>query len=780
MQIRSALWSPCLLLQIYSAQAAWVRKFHCASSQSTDPAEKAFRIDSLHGSFDTVDSPTRFILSILGVHNVSRFGCSDLESAGIGDSARFHVLGHPVGSVEHVTSECPLPITDTLTPPEGLLFSNFEIGYSFRHTHRLQTLETEISFPSQNGVELDCAAVKITPDIGKEASVAFAVISVAVMVLVGLASWYRRVHASGSNSLVEHQSPRGAKNRIWAVILDASDYIRYLQFVFLAGSLTMEYPGFYQPVVSQVAWSSLLYWGGPIDHGFTYKGVEDGIYVSNASYGLEYMSQMLGFPQMTDIMFDAFINLFLLAFGLAIVLVALYLGTFGLSQKLPFGLTFRDGGYMAIGLALSFFSLPLLSFMSYELILIGYLPNYRVILVGITMAFIVLANYLITRHFDAVQEVEVSSQSGHSNMEDHSSVLREVTRAFSHYLPHAIPLIQGIMIGGLQDYGLTQLLVLGSCEVIVLVHLACQQRLQILTSRNAWCACVRLLTLCLSTAFTTSLSETGRQWIGYLILCLHGAVILTHFVLSIWQLSRAYRKSKLLPGRASQSLPLTDVDPFRLSTNDSSTADTNSLDRQKDSLGSFADYTRPRSSGTSSYRGIEIRTSFNNYPNHRPAPTSIPANTEHDPTEFTEFYRAPRARIGPQSSCTDSGRSSTSDQANESAEFSGESSFELRAANRVSQNTLDEWLDAPERLNVDYSVRESDQFYGRQKINDTVSESSSTVGLTGNVGNGASGNNTLKDWTRRTATRLKPPKKPKEKGFQVVRPARPPGPPELP
>ncbi|KAH8429058.1 uncharacterized protein LDX57_006728 [Aspergillus melleus] len=602
------------------------------------------------------------------------------------------------------------------------------------------------------------------------------------MVLVGLASWYRRVHASGSDSLVENQSTRADQSRIWAVILDVSDYIRYLQFVFLAGSLTMEYPGFYQPVVSQVAWSSLLYWSGPIDHGFTYRGVEDGMYVSNASYGLEYMSQMLGFPQMPDIMFDAFINLFLLVTGLVVVLVALYLGTFGPSQKLPFSLAFRDGGYMVIGLALSFFSLPLLSFMSYELILIGYLPNYRVILVGIAMAIIVLANYLITRRFNPLEEVEVGSQLG-GNMEDHFSVSREVFRACSHYLPHAIPLIQGIVIGGLQDYGLTQLLVLGSCEVIFLVHLAGQQRLQILTSRNAWCACVRLLTLCLSTAFTTSLSETGRQWIGYLILCLHGAVILTHFALSIWQLTRAYRKSKLFPGQTSQSLPLTDVDPFRPSTNNGSAADNNSLALQKDSLGRFADYTRSGSSGTSSYRGIEIRTSFNNYPNHRAPPTSMPANTQHDATEFTDFYRAPRARIGPQSSCTDSGRSSTSDDLNESAHSSDEPSFELTSANRVSQNTLDEWLDVPGRLNVDYSVRESDQFYGRQKPSDTVSESSSTMGLTGIVGSEASGKDTLKHWTRRAVTRLKPPKKPKEKGFKVVRPAGPAGPPgpsELP
>ncbi|KAI9045908.1 uncharacterized protein KD926_005851 [Aspergillus affinis] len=776
MQIRSTLWNPSLFLYLLSAQAAWVRKFHCASSQPTDPAEKAFRIDSLHGSFDTVDSPTRFILSILGVHNVSKFTCNDLDLTGIGDSAQLHVLGHPVGSVEYIRSECPLPITDTLTPPEGLLFSNFEIGYSFSHTHRLQTLETEISFPSQNGVELDCAAVKITPDIGKAASAAFTFIPLAVMAIVGLASWYRRVHASESDSLIEHQNPHAL--RIWAAILDVSDYIRYLQFILLAGSLTMEYPGFYQPVASQVAWSSLLYWSGPIDHGFTYKGVEDGMYVSNGSYGLEYMSQMLGFPQMPDIMFDAFINLFLLLSGLAVVLMALYLGTFGPSQKLPFGLTFRNGGYIIIGLVLSFYSFPLLSFMSYELILIGYLPNYRVVLVGLGMVLILLANYLITRYFDQLQEVEVSSQWTH----DQSSVSREIFRAISHYLPHAIPLIQGIIIGGLQDYSLTQILVLGCCEVIFLVHSALQQRLEILTSRNAWCAGTRLLTLCLSTSFTTSLNETGRQWIGYLMLCLHGAVILTYCLLSSWHLWRTSRKGKLFSGRgASPSLSLTDLDPIRLRANDRSTLDSNSLTCPKSSSGSFTDHARPGSSGTSSYRGIEIRIGFNNYSTHRAPLTSTPANIEHGPTDSTEFYRAPRARIDHQYLYTESGDSSTPDNIGAAAEApSAEPTPELKPTNRMSQNTLDEWLNVPERVDIDYSVRESDQYYGRMNISDTVSESSSTVGLTREVGSEASRKDTVKDWTQRASRRLKPPKKPKEKGFQVVRPKRPPGPPTHP
>ncbi|PLB52229.1 hypothetical protein P170DRAFT_507076 [Aspergillus steynii IBT 23096] len=777
MQIWSALWTPYLFLHLLSVQAAWVSKFYCASSQPTDPAEKDFRVDSLHGFFDTLDSSTRLRLSILGVHNVSQFSCSDLDLAGLGDAARLHVLGHPVGHVEHVRSDCPLPITDTLTPPEGLLFSKFEIGYSFSSNHRLQTLATEISFHSQSGDELDCAAVKITPDIGKDVSAVITYLPFAVVVLVGLASWYNRSNALETHSHTEHQSPWASQNLIWAIILDVSDYIRYLQFVFLAGSLTMEYPGFYQPVASQVAWSSLLYWSGPIDHGFTYRGVEDGMYVSNGSYGLEYMSQMLGFPQMPDIMFDTFINLFLLISGLVVVLVALYLLTFGPSQKLPFPLALRDGSYMTLGLTLSFFSLPLLSFMSYELILIGYLPNYRVILVGLGMVIIVLANYLIKRQFDSRIEMEDPSPLGDLNTEYQPSLLREALTAFSHYLPPAIPLVQGIVIGGLQDYGLVQLLLLGFCEVTFLIHAAVQRRLQIFASRNAWCAVVRLLTLCLGISFTTSLSESGRQWIGYLMLCLHGVVILAFLLLSIWEISRALRKGKFLPRlRTPQSLVLTDLEPARRSASSGSTSDINPSIDQKGSFDSFADYNRPGSSGTSSYRGFDTPISFNNYHNFTAPPTSTPTNTKHYVTDFSAFYRAPRARSGPQSLHAATGRRSTSGSFSSPADPSAHSSFESKAANRLSRNTLDEWLDVPGRSNVDYSVRESDQFYGRPKISSAVSEASSTVGLTRNSSGDISGREALQGWARQAVSRLREPKKGKKKGFEVVRPPRP-GPP---
>jgi hypothetical protein len=115
MQLRSRSWILVLIftLNILACEAGWVSKFQCGSSELRDPRDTPFRIDSLRGKFE---SPTKFSLSILAIHNTTHFTCSDLDLRLLETSFRFHVLGIPVGHMESFHSKCPLPITETLTP----------------------------------------------------------------------------------------------------------------------------------------------------------------------------------------------------------------------------------------------------------------------------------------------------------------------------------------------------------------------------------------------------------------------------------------------------------------------------------------------------------------------------------------------------------------------------------------------------------------------------------------------------------------------------------------
>ncbi|KAL4924716.1 uncharacterized protein BDV17DRAFT_300878 [Aspergillus undulatus] len=743
-------------LYILACQGAWVRNFPCGSQSGfLQVPDTPFRIDSFHGGLNTFDGSTTLSLSILGVHNESQFMCDYLDLTNFKD----HFL-------KHFKSRCPLPITDALTPPEGLLFSEYELIYSLVHAHRLQTLAAEISFRGRNGTDIACTWVKITPDIGKTASAAFTYIPAIITILVGIASYLKHVNDPGNNSPTAWAWTR--QGPIWEIILDIASYLRYLQFIFLVGSLTMEYPGFYQPIVSQLAWSSLLYWTGPINHGFTYSGIEDGMYVSNSSYGLEHMAQMLGFPQMPDIMLNASINLVILVSALVVASSVILLASLDTKQVL---INAQAAGRLILAVALSFFALPLLSYMSYEFILIGYLPSYRVTLVGLTMVFLVYLNYAITSYFNSQRELRLRNMSSAVDSgESQPTRLEKLGQALSHYLPHAIPLIQGIVVGGLQDWGLAQILVIGGCEAIILISMVLQQRTRILRSMAAWCATVRLVTVTLSITFVCPSSEAIRQWIGYLILCLHGGVIIFgHLVVSLWKVC-------LSETNLPQEFPLRNTPPH-LRPNTAKSHVNHNL--QKLSLETLRSTIRPGLSGASYF------TDFSDTDNMITPFSPTPTGVKHYVTDFSAFYRPPRPSSsrralsetgstmtnqeeasGSMNPILGSGSGSAIASASASASASTSSSI-AESSNDPSRNNLDELLELPSRPNVDYSTREVDSYYSHGRPVPATNCATALVLPPLVDEEQAHG---LLNRARKAAARMKPTRK--EKGFQVVRPPR--------
>ncbi|CAG8900264.1 unnamed protein product [Penicillium egyptiacum] len=767
MRLRSRSWVLVLIftLNILACEAGWVSKFQCDSSELHEPWDTPFRIDSLRGKFE---SPTIFSLSILAIHNTTHFTCSDLDLPLLETSFRFHVLGIPIGHIESFNSECPLPITETLTPPEGTLFSKYEILYSFGNAHRLQTVFAEISFRTQDGAHLDCAAAKITPEIGRAASVIFTYLPAVVMALVGAASW--KTHANDALrwiSLFESRAAWSILGPMWEIISDLAGYLQYLQFIFLAGSLTLKYPGFYQPIVSQAAWSSLLYWMGPIDHGFTYPGVEDGMYVTNGSYGLEYMSQTLGFPQMPDITIDSFINLSILLFAVVVISLILCLIMSRLSGGFHLSSVTWNVGCIIIGMALSFSSLPLLSYLSYELVLIGYLPNYRIILVGLSIAILVYSNFLLTRHVQRQKELnDSSSPDDFSQGGGSAGSPIKPGQYLSQYLPAAIPLLQGIVIGGLQDWGLVQVLLLMGTEIILLLHMATSLRGRLFVSISAWCTIVRLLTICLSITFACSSNETTKQWVGYIMLCLHGIMIIFGFLISaLWQLTQD------LPGNVGTVLK-----PLSNQRNKSNTARCSSsghfmpdpedrtmgivLDRMGENRQKreFTGLFNSGSSEPSRRSGVPLNASVNST-SAFPSPT----HERYHITDFSAFYRQPRHRY------KDPPKRSSA--LNNSHEEPAENPRSHSHLSNPFQDPLDELMEVPIRPNIDYSMRESDLFYGK-----LGNGSASPVPIPQEPPKESQkSRNPLREWAVRAVETFNPKKKKKkkkEKGFQVMRPPR--------
>ncbi len=434
---------------------------------------------------------------------------------------------------------------------EGSRFSTFDIAYQLDHAHKLQTLVAEYQFQTLDGQELECAAAKITPYIGNAYAFAFNLVPAGVMALVGAAAWQTHAMEMGvdqfvdfSSALVSHQGP------VWETIMDTAVYLRYLQFVFLSSSLSVEYPGFLPPIASNVAWSSLMFWRGPYDGGITWAGVEQGMYVSNATYGMDYMVRMLGFPRIMDFMFDAFLNLAILVVALFAVLYVAHTFISRRSPQTPplWVSDTRSLGGMSLSVCLSLFSMPLLAYMSNDLMLIGYLPSYRVSLIALTILILVYIHYIITRPF-----LHSKRQTELSNEPDRTFNIRNVLRSLSQYVPHFMPLLQALAIGALQDWGNVQVILLCVGEVVILLHTALSKDASFRFSRSktAWLSGFRLVTISLLIAMAYPAVEAAKQWVGYVVLSLHAIVIIPGFLAtSIWRLYHAFQK-----GRYGNALP---------------------------------------------------------------------------------------------------------------------------------------------------------------------------------------------------------------------------------
>jgi hypothetical protein len=98
----------------------WIRKYPCSRGyQGIGPIEiTPFWIDSFRGSWnmDSERNSATLEVNILAVHNASLMSCENIDVSSLRNSIDFQVLGRSVGKLENFSNNCPLPITDTLTP----------------------------------------------------------------------------------------------------------------------------------------------------------------------------------------------------------------------------------------------------------------------------------------------------------------------------------------------------------------------------------------------------------------------------------------------------------------------------------------------------------------------------------------------------------------------------------------------------------------------------------------------------------------------------------------
>ncbi|CAO2649915.1 Nn.00g012070.m01.CDS01 [Neocucurbitaria sp. VM-36] len=450
-----------------------------------------------------------------------------------------------------VNGSCPLGPSFGQNASDPYTLPAMSVAHDFSSTYSFTTWSATMRVLQGNTAAqpLSCVSASITPDLGRTLSDAIRYMPAAVLALVAVATIFAATCSPwGTSNVFRWTSNYGRDEDLLRLVTPGfGDCLQYIQFVVLAGSLSLNYPGFFQPVVSQASWSVLLFNQSFVSHGNGSRSLVDGIYFANGTYGLTRLGQYVGMTRERDIW--ACMAIFLLVLiGIAILLTQLgFLGRW-LSRQLTKtqdgDLTGKNWSFTAgniVRIVFNYFMLPVVSISLFQLVVGPRSPG-SVVAAAVILLILVagVATWIFwfiftTRPrahlFDDLPTVLTYGPLYNTYSDDAAPFA---------FIPVLLTVIRGVAIGAIQPSGIAQIIILAICEVILILTLHAFRPFQSNTSMNAYhtfFSVVRLTCILLSVAFVPSLAvtEAPKGWIGYVILLLHAIVLIFGFFLNSLQ-----------------------------------------------------------------------------------------------------------------------------------------------------------------------------------------------------------------------------------------------------
>ncbi|KAI9172103.1 membrane protein [Paramyrothecium foliicola] len=454
-----------------------------------------------------------------------------------------------------VNGTCPLSPSfrtgndsDLSTPPYDLpsMYMSHDFFSSYAFTSFTPTFV--ITNGDNAATDIGCVSATVTPDLGSLAWV-LKFLPLLVLLLSGLAVVMAGIFSPwGTTNIFHWTSNYGRDADLLRLVTPGfGDCLQYIQFVALTGGLSLNYPGFYQPIVSQVGWSALMFNRSFVANAESWQSVVDGIYVTDGSYGLQVLGQLIGMARSEDIWAGMMVwlcviigSVFLLT-QLGFLLQWLHRRVRNTpeedlrSKNIPFSV----GNVVRI--VLNYFLLPIIALSCFQLVVADQSPSFTVALAVITLVLLLgFAGWLL--YFI------ISTRPKAFLFDDLTTVLRygplyntysDEAAAFA-LIPVLLSIIRGIGIGAVQLSGIAQVVLLAICEVIQILTVHAFRPFHSPTSMNAYhtiFSALRLVTIMLMVAFSPTLGvdDGTKGWIGYVILLIHGIVLVLGYFLNALQ-----------------------------------------------------------------------------------------------------------------------------------------------------------------------------------------------------------------------------------------------------
>ncbi|TVY13632.1 putative membrane protein [Lachnellula arida] len=458
-----------------------------------------------------------------------------------------------------VNATCPLApaFYANATDPFHLNASNPAFLPSFNFTHDFYSSYAFTSFATtllikygnSEATSIGCISSSITPDLGSTLSGVLTFLPLVVILFVGFATAFAGIFSPwGTTDTFRWTTNYGRDEDLLRLVTPGfGDCLQYIQFIALTGGLSLNYPGFYQPIVSKVSWSALMFNQSFVSNGNGTDSLVDGIYVTHGKYGLDHLRQLVGMNEVTDVWAGMAIWLLVI---IAAVLVLIQ-GGFLLrwvyrhvnktaeedlrAKNLPFSVG------NVIRIVFNYFLLPIVALSMFQLVVAGKSPAFAVALAVVMLVLILVFGVWLlwfigrTRPksylFDDLPTVLLYGSMYNTYTDNAASFA---------LVPVFVTVVRGVAIGAVQPSGIAQIALLAICEIIFILTLHAFRPFHSPTSMNAYhtfFSALRLTTVFLMISFAPSLgvNDGSKGWIGYAILLMHAGVLVFGFLLNAIQ-----------------------------------------------------------------------------------------------------------------------------------------------------------------------------------------------------------------------------------------------------
>jgi Transient receptor potential (TRP) ion channel/ML-like domain len=448
---------------------------------------------------------------------------------------------------------CPLTPAFNVSQSNITSLPGFTVNHEMNSSYAFTSISTTLRVRSgdASNADLACVSATVTPDLGRSLRNILTYLPLVVLLTVGFGTVFAAMFSPwGSLDTFHWTSNWGRDEDLIRLITPGfADCLQYIQFIVLSGSLTLNYPGFFLPVVSSVGWSALMFNESFVTNGNGTQSIQDGVYVvdTDGTYGLDQMSQLIGMTSVRDIWAGMIIWLLVI---IAAVVTLIQTGfalrwAYRLVANVPQEDLRKKNWPFTVGnifrIVFNYFMLPIISLSMFQLVVATQGPTISVVLAAFVLVAVVgfasWLTYLIATVrprsflFDDLPTVLTYGPLYNTYSDEAASFA--IIQIF-------INLLRGIAIGAVQPSGIAQLVLLAICEIILGLTLNAIRPYPAPTSMNIYhtfFAVLRGITIVLSVTFVPSLgvTEAPRGWIGYIILLLHAVGLVFGFFLNALQ-----------------------------------------------------------------------------------------------------------------------------------------------------------------------------------------------------------------------------------------------------